>query len=233
MRVLILCNPHNPTGRVWTEEELRRVAAIAEGNGLWLISDEIHCDLLRVGMRHIPMGKIMLDYPRLITCMSASKTFNIAGLLFSDILIRDEGERRRFRLRDKVGMLNPLSIAAHQAAYESGGPWLEELKEYLDGNFRVLAEFLSRELPETDFSIPEATYLAWIDLRRSLPDVKNPTRFFAQEAGVLLEGGDANFVGDAEGWIRLNLAMPRSAVVKGLKRMGAAIQKHRSETKTT
>ena len=226
-RLLIFCNPHNPTGRVWTEEELRRVADIAAENGLWLISDEIHCDLLRSGLRHIPMGKVLPDYPKLITCMSASKTFNMAGLLFSNILIRDREERERFRRRDKIGMLNPLSIAAHQAAYESGGPWLEELKAYLDGNFRVLADFLERELPETDWHIPDATYLAWIDLRRSLPDVEDLTLFFAQEAGVLLESGNASFVGDAEGWIRLNLAMPRSLVVKGLDRMGRAIRAHR------
>lgn len=229
VRLLILCNPHNPTGRVWTEEELRRIGAIAEENGLWLISDEIHCDLLRTGLRHTPMGKVLPDYPRLITCMSASKTFNIAGLLFSNIIIRDADERRRFRARDKVGMLNPLSLAAHQAAYESGGEWLEELRAYLDGNFRLLADFLAKELPETDFRIPEATYLAWVDLRRSLPDVENPTLFFAREAGVLLEGGDANFVGDAEGWVRLNLAMPRATVQEGLARIRDAIYRHRGE----
>ena len=227
VRLLILCNPHNPTGRVWTEEELRRIGGIAEENGLWLISDEIHCDLLRTGLRHTPMGRVLPDYPRLITCMSASKTFNIAGLLFSNIIIRDAEERRRFRARDKVGMLNPLSLAAHQAAYESGADWLEELRCYLDGNFRLLADFLARELPETEFHIPEATYLAWVDLRRSLPDVENLTLFFAREAGVLLEGGDANFVGDAEGWVRLNLAMPRATVQKGLERIRDAIYRHR------
>ena len=139
VKMLLWCNPHNPTGRIWTEEELKKVAAIVEKYDLWLVSDEIHCDLIREGLCHIPFGKILPDYDKLITCMSASKTFNMAGLMFSDIIIRNQAERERFNSRDKIaGMLNPLSIAAHQAAYEHGAEWLDELKVYLDGNFRYL-----------------------------------------------------------------------------------------------
>lgn len=101
VKMLMLCNPHNPTGKVWTEEELETIGRIVEKNHLWLVSDEIHCDLLRSGLRHIPMGKIMPKYDRLITAMSASKTFNLAGMLFSNIFIRDPEERARFQERDK------------------------------------------------------------------------------------------------------------------------------------
>ena len=107
-------------------------------------------------------------------------------------------------------MLNPLSLAAHQAAYERGGEWLRQLKEYLDGNFALLDAFLKEELPETVFTVPEATYLAWVDLRAYLPDGMDLPDFFAKKAGVILEGGNAFFVDDAEGFVRLNLAMPRA-----------------------
>lgn len=225
-KLLIWCNPHNPTGRVWREAELQQVARIVEENDLWLISDEIHCDLLRTGVKHIPMGKVVQDYPKLITCMSASKTFNMAGLMFSDIIIRDAELRKQFNARDKnAGMLNPLSIVAHKAAYDHCADWLKELKLYLDDSFQYLEDFLQTNLPEAVFHKPMATYLAWVDLSRCLPGVENMSEFFANEAGVLLEGGNDLFVGNAQGYVRLNLAMPRSIIKTGLERMKAAIDK--------
>lgn len=226
MKLLIWCNPHNPSGRVWTPEELEKVAAIVKKYNLWIISDEIHCDLLRSGLKHIPMGKIMGDYPKLITCMSASKTFNMAGLMFSDIIIKDKATRERFIERDKTGgFINPLSVAGHQAAYEHCAPWLEELKEYLDGNFDFLESFLKENMPEAVFCKPDATYLAWVNLQPCMPDVEDMCDYFANEAGVLLEGGNGLFVGNAQGYVRLNLAMPRSIIKTGLERMKAAIDK--------
>lgn len=228
VKLLIWCNPHNPSGRVWSEEELRRVAAIVEKNDLWIISDEIHCDLLRTGLKHIPMGKVMPDNKKLITCMSASKTFNMAGLMFSNIIIRDKKLRKNFNNRDKnIGFLNPLSIAAHQAAYDHCGEWLDQLKIYLDDNFAFVDNFLKEKLPDSVFKIPEATYLAWVDMGKCLPGVENMADFFANKAGVLLEGGDDLFVGNAKGFIRLNLAMPRSVIDTGLNRMYEAIKAYR------
>ena len=227
VKMLLWCNPHNPTGRIWTEGELKRVAEIVEKNNLWLISDEIHCDLIRRGLCHTPMGKIMPDYKKLITCMSASKTFNMAGLMFSDIIIRDEDEREHFNGRDKIaGMLNPLSIVAHQAAYEQGTEWLDQLKVYLDGNFKCVKDFFDKRLPEAKFRIPEATYLAWVDLSKCLPGVNDLPGFFANKAGVLLEGGNSLFVGNAEGFVRLNLAMPRSILETGMERIADSIERH-------
>ena len=226
VKVLMLCNPHNPTGRIWTEDELRRMAEIIERYQLWVVSDEIHCDLIRTGLRHIPMGKIMPDYERLITCMSASKTFNLAGLLHSNIIIRSDEERARFQARDKnIGAVNPLSIAAHKAAYEHGGAWLEQMKAYVDDNLKLVDTFLKENIPGAKFTIPEATYFAWVDLGDVLPQVADLPDFFANKAGVLLEGGDGLFVGNAKGYIRLNLAMPRSIIETGLTRMAEAIRK--------
>lgn len=229
MKLVLWCNPHNPTGRMWTEEELKRVSGIVEKNDLWIISDEIHCDLIRRGRKHIPMGKIMPDYKKLITCMSASKTFNMAGLMFSNIIIRDEKVRSDFGGRDKnVGFVNPLSVEAHKAAYEKGGAWLEQLKAYLDDNFLFLKDYLEKYLPGAVYSVPEATYLAWVDMRACLPEVKDLPAFFANEAGVLLEGGNDLFVGNADGYIRLNLAMPRSVIQKGLDRIREAVENNRA-----
>ncbi len=228
VKVLMLCNPHNPSGRIWTEDELKHIAETAEKNNLWIISDEIHCDLIRTGLSHIPMGKIMPDYDRLITTMSASKTFNLAGMLFSNIIIRNKEERERFQDRDKnIGAANPLSIAAHKAAYEQGGQWLSELKAYVDESFKMVDDFLSENIPDARFKIPEATYFAWVDMSRVLPDVEDLPLFFANNAGVLLEGGDGLFVGNAQGYIRLNLAMPKATIKEGLCRMAEAIKNHK------
>ena len=229
VKMLMLCNPHNPSGRIWTEDELKKIAQIPEKNDLWVISDEIHCDLIRTGLSHIPMGKIMPDYKKLITTMSASKTFNLAGMLFSNIIIRCPEERARFEARDKnIGATNPLSIAAHKAAYEHGGQWLDELKLYIDNNLAYVKEFLEKEIPEAVFTIPDATYFAWVDMSKVLPDVEDLPLFFANNAGVLLEGGDKLFVGNAKGYIRLNLAMPHAVLETGLVRMAEAVKKHNS-----
>lgn len=203
------------------------MGAIAEKYGLWLISDEIHCDLIRQGKKHIPTAKVMPDYPRLITCMAASKTFNMAGLMFSNIIVRDAEVRKQMAAHDKlIGCVNPISLAATQAAYERGGDWMEQMKAYLDGNFRFVADYFAAKVPGAVCRIPEATYLAWVDLNRCLPDVDDLPMFFANKAGVLLEGGDGLFVGNAQGFVRLNLAMPRVIIEKGLRRISAAIDKH-------
>lgn len=230
-KLLIWCNPQNPTGRVWTEEELRKVAAIVEKHNLWIISDEIHCDLLRQGVKHIPMAKIMPEYKKLITCTSVSKAFNMAGMMFAEIIIRDKGLRNLYiGTTNAYAMnVNPLSIAAHQAAYEHGSEWLDQLKTYLDGNFQFVKDTLDRELPDITFQIPQATYLAWVNMNPYLGDVEDIPDFMANKAGVLLEGGDALFVDNAKGYIRLNLAMPRVIVDKGLQRVVKAVKAHQAE----
>jgi cystathionine beta-lyase len=230
-KLLIWCNPQNPTGRVWTEEELRKVAAIVEKHNLWIISDEIHCDLLRQGVKHIPMAKIMPEYKKLITCTSVSKAFNMAGMMFAEIIIRDEELRKLYisETNTYAMNLNPLSIAAHTAAYAKGHDWLDQLKTYLDGNFKLVKETFARELPDITFQIPQATYLAWVNMNPYLGDVEDIPDFMANKAGVLLEGGDALFVDNAKGYIRLNLAMPRVIVDKGLQRIVKAVKAHQAE----
>ncbi len=225
--LFILCNPHNPSGRVWSQEELEKMAEIVEKNNLWVISDEIHCDLIRRNQHHIPLGKVMPDYKRLVTCMAPSKTFNLAGMMISNVLIRDEGLKAIW-LDKHYNFDNPLSIAAAQAAYEKGEPWLEELRDYLDENFRFVGEYLGEHLPEAKYRVSEATYLAWVDLNAYFEPDENLPMFFAYKAGVLLEGGNM-FVQNSDGFIRLNLACPKSVLAEGLKRICEAVNTKHTE----
>lgn len=219
--LLILCNPHNPTGRVWTKEELRRLGDICVKNHLWIISDEIHCDLLRKDKQHIPLAKIFPAYDKIITCMAPSKTFNMAGLMLSNIIIPN-AELREIWLSRHYNFDNPLSVAGAQAAYEKGEPWLEELQVYLDDNFIFTRDYLKEHLPKAVFEISEATYLAWVDLSAYFAKDEDLPMFFAYNAGVLLEGGNM-FVQNSDAFIRLNLACPRSVLAEGLKRICEAI----------
>ena len=219
--LMIFCNPHNPSGRVWSERELKRVAEICRTNNLALISDEIHCDLIRKGQQHIPMAKIMPDYDRIITCMAPSKTFNMAGLMFSNVIIPNDEIRSRWTDRH-YDFENPLSIAAAQAAYEYGYDWLDALQDYLDNNFNFLKDYLAQNLPQAVYRIPEATYLAWVNVGAYLPADINLPEFFAFKAGVLLEGGNM-FVQNSDSYIRLNLAMPRSMLKSGLDKIVQAL----------
>lgn len=219
----IFCSPHNPSGRVWSEDELRSFGRICIDNGLWVISDEIHCDLLREGKRHIPLAGLFPGYSRIVTCMAPSKTFNLAGLMFSNVIIPDERLMAVWKARH-YDFENPLSIAAAQAAYLHGEEWLDQLKLYLDRNFEFTGEYLRAHLPRAKYRASEATYLAWVDINAYLP--KDPDlflpRFFAEKAGVLLEGGNM-FVANSDGFIRLNLACPRKTLESGLQRICGAL----------
>ena len=224
--LFILCNPHNPTGRIWTKDELSKLGEICVENNVWIISDEIHCDLLRRDKKHHPMVNILPDYKRLITCTAPSKTFNLAGNLLSHIFIRDDILRAKWLARHN-DIQNPLALAAVKAAYSECEEWLYALKMYLDDNLSFLQQYLQVHLPEAKFSIPEATYLAWIDFSSYLKKTDSfaePAFFFAQEAGVLLEGGNM-FVDNGEGHIRLNIACPRSVLLRGLERMSEALNR--------
>ena len=218
----ILCNPHNPTGRVWSPEELRRFGDICLANGLWIISDEIHCDLLRQGQTHTPLAKLFPDTGRIVTCMAPSKTFNLAGFMFAHVMMSDPGLIRTWNQRH-FPMENPLSMTAAHAAYASGEPWLEQLCCYLDDNFRFTRDYLAEHLPAAGFRISEATYLAWVDIGAYLPSEPDLPLFFANRAGVLLEGGDM-FVAHSAGHIRLNLACPKAVLAEGLERIAAALK---------
>lgn len=217
VKLFIFCNPHNPTGRLWTEEELRKTAEICFENGVMILSDEIHCDLIRTGLKHIPLAKLYPESDQIITCMAPSKTFNTAGLQFSNIIIPNENVRGQW-LRYHNFDENPLSLAGAQAAYEKGYDWMAALREYLDENFHFTKAYLEEHLPEAVFRIPEATYLGWVDVGAYVDKDVNLPLLFAEKAGVLLEGGNM-FVQNSDTYIRLNVACPRAVLAEGLRRI--------------
>ncbi|MEM6638434.1 MAG: aminotransferase class I/II-fold pyridoxal phosphate-dependent enzyme [Pseudomonadota bacterium] len=221
VRVLILSHPHNPTGHMWTNHELLKIGQICLEHDVYIISDEIHCDLRRLGCDYTPMATLFPDTEKLITCVSPSKSFNLAGMMTGAVIINDEHVRARWGERT-LPVFSPLGLAAAAAAYRDGGDWLLGLREYLDDNFATLERFLAENLPECRFRIPEATYLAWIDMTAYFQPEDNLTDFFFQHAGVVLEGGDM-FVQNGDGHIRINVACPRHVLIEALTRIGDAI----------
>lgn len=220
MRMFFLCHPHNPTGRIWTNEELIRLTELCVANDVIVVSDEIHCDLLRTGISHTPLAKLFPDEALLITCMSASKTFNLAGLGLSQIVI--PGEELRAIWDDRSSpVVNPISVAGTAAAMRHGEPWRTRLLAYLDANFARMAETIGQDLPDASFRIPDATYLGWVDLSGYFGPEVDLTRHFAETAGVLVEGGGL-FIADGDGHIRVNVACPRRTLDEGLARIVAA-----------
>ena len=224
IKLCIFANPHNPTGRVWSEDELKQFGQIMADNDVWIISDEIHCDIKRAGQTHIPFAKAVPDYDKIVTAMSQSKAFNIAGLMFSNIIITNRRLLKTWKLHH-FSSENPLSIVATQAAYEKGEDWLAAMNDYLDDNFKYLANFLEQELPHAEFKIPEATYLAWVDLSYYIKEkeINEPiAKYFIKHAGVIIEGQE-QFVHNAEGHIRINIAIPREVMKKGLQKIKDAL----------
>lgn len=217
----IFCSPHNPTGRVWTDDELQQFGEICLENNVMIISDEIHCDLLRSGKTFTPLAKLFPKSDQIITFMAPSKTFNMAGFMIANIIISNN-ELRAIWKRTQGPLDNPLSIVASQAAYTHGAAWLTQLKIYLDANFEFLKTYLEEHLPKAIFEIPESTYLAWVNVGAYLPNEENLTLFFANNAGVLLEG-DNMFVANGKDHIRLNLACPRTRLEQGLNQIVKAI----------
>ena len=180
-RLLIMCNPHNPSGRIWSEEELRRVGDICLANNMMIISDEIHCDLIRTGLCHTPFAKCYPTSDQIITCMAPSKTFNLAGLMFSNIIIPNQSVREIWEARH-YGMENPLSIAAAQAAYESGAEWMEALKQYLDENFAYTRDFFRSPSSASGFPHPGSD-LSWLGRYLRLCFAGGKTTFFVCKPG--------------------------------------------------
>ena len=219
-KLFLLCHPHNPVGRVWDEDELRQVLALAEKHDLVVCADEIHCDLiLAPGRRHRPFAALAPEAAkRTITLMAPSKTFNVPGLGCAFAVIPDARLRRDFRtaMHGIVPHVNTLGLVACEAALRDGGAWRTELLAYLRGNARLVEEFVARQ-PLLSTTRVEATYLAWIDAHGL--GVENPQRHF-EAAGVGLSDG-ADF--GARGFVRLNFGCRRALLATALERMGKAL----------
>lgn len=226
-KVLLLCNPHNPSGRVWTRAELERVADIAMRNGLFVISDEIHCELTYEGHDYTPFASLGEDIARrCAVCVSPSKAFNIAGLQIANIIAADSEVRRKIdrAINDnEVCDVNPFGVIATIEAYTNGEEWLDALRKYLWGNYVVLRDFFHRELPSYPVTDLEGTYLAWIDCSAAEIGADKLERLLEKEAKVRLNAG--TMYGDGgEDFLRINLACPRELIEKALPRIARVLK---------
>ena len=228
-RMLFLCNPHNPTGNVWSPEVLKRIGEICLRNNIWLVSDEIHSDLIFKGFKHTPVASISDDIARItITCMSPSKTFNLAGLSTAYLIIPDRQLRLQYeRTLDHVhvGAGNIFGFIAAEAAYNHGEDWLRQLMEYLEGNYRLLQEFLVKRLPMIKAVPPEATYLIWLDCSQLGLSPEALRSLMILEAGLGLNDGP-QFGREGEGFQRINIACPRSVLYEALVKMHSAVSNY-------
>lgn len=224
-RMMILCSPHNPVGRVWREDELREIISICRDNNILIISDEIHCDLIVSGHRHIPLHTLAGDFSSsIITCTAPSKTFNLAGVQISNIIVPDPAKRKVFRnYLMNAGMVDPNSFApaAMEAAYNSGERWLEELMKYIEGNFQFLKNFITEKLTLAKVIELEGTYLAWVDFRKYRLPQADLDDLFVKKAGVAPSPGHV-FGPEGAGFMRFNLACPRSLLEEGMNKIAAA-----------
>jgi cystathionine beta-lyase len=224
-KMMILCHPHNPVGRVWMEPELRRMGEIVVGNGAIMVSDEIHCELLFNGHRHNPFASLSRDFAQnSITCMAPSKTFNLAGLCASTIIIPNKRIRDCF-CNAKTGFMggtNTFGFIALEAAYRWGDEWLAQLIEYLQGNLEFVTRFFAEKLPGIKVIKPEGTYLVWLDCRGLGMTPGKLNDFLIKKAKVGLEDGRI-FGPEGAGFQRMNIACPRATLKVALGRIERAV----------
>ena len=220
-KVMLLCNPHNPAGRVWTPDELTRLGNICLRNGVTVVADEIHCELVYQGFKYTPFASLSDAFlHRSVTCVSPSKAFNIAGLQIANIVAFDNDMRSRIDKAiniNEVCDVNPFGVAATIAAYNEGEEWLNQLVDYLHGNYEAMAEFCRRELPEFPITRLEGTYLVWMDCSSLGMPSDALEHALLDDARLWLNAGTM-YGAEGEGYIRWNIACPRSVMLDGLNR---------------
>lgn len=219
-KVMILCNPHNPTGRIWTRGELEEIAGICHRHGVTVISDEIHCELTLPGREYTPYATVD---PDAVICCSPSKAFNIAGLQIANIVAPSELVRAvidRAINDNEVCDVNPFGVTALIAAYNHGAPWLDALRDYISGNYAMLLDFFTAELPSLKVCSLESTYLAWVDITSLGISSEKLEEHALETERVWINAGSMY---GSDGYIRINMACPRSRLLEGLRRLKRAV----------
>ena len=221
VKVFLLCNPHNPAGRVWTPEELRRMGDICQRNGVLVVADEIHCELVQPGYRYTPFASLGEDYLHTsVTCNSPTKAFNIAGLQIANLVCADPLRRQRIDRAiniNEVCDVNPFGVLALIAAYTEGEEWLDQLNAYLHLNYRYMADYCRQHLPQFPIARLEGTYLAWMDCSvLGLTSDELEHRLLA-DARLWLNAGTM-YGPEGEGFMRWNIACPRARLADALDR---------------
>ena len=221
--LFLLCNPHNPCGRVWKREELQRMYDICKRHGVKVVSDEIHCELIMPGNKFVPFGTITDDC---VVMNSPSKNFNTAGLQIANIIVSNPSWRRRIDRAiniNEVCDVNPFGIVALEAAYNESEDWVNELCQYLWGNYEFLCDFIGRHLPQLKVTRLEGTYLVWVDHRALGISTNELFNRLLSEAHVWVCPGTMYGPQTGEGYIRINIACPRSQLTEALQRMATVI----------
>jgi cystathionine beta-lyase len=225
IKAIVLCNPHNPIGRVWDQEDLSRLGDIVIGHGAVVISDEIHCEILYKEYRHIPFATISEEFAlNCIVCMAPSKTFNLAGLHASSIIIPDKKLRDRFQ-ESSAGMApgpNIFGLTAMEAGYRYADEWLEQMLDYLQGNLEYTLSYFRENIPRIKIIEPQGTYLLWLDCRKLGLSDMDLREFMRKEARLGLDDGFL-FGKGGSGFQRMNIACPRAILREALERLKTAV----------
>lgn len=227
VKIFILCNPHNPVGRVWTREELTRLGEICLKHNVLIISDEIHSDIILKNHKHTPFASISKEFrENTITCMAPTKTFNLAGLQSSFLVISNpyyyEVMDKAFSILD-IKRNNAFSLVATEAAYNYGEDWLYELIKYIEDNVDFAIDYIKNHMPQLKVKKPEGTYLLWVDFSNLNVDKEDLKNALINKGRIALSDGSSFGIG-GDGYYRINLACPRSMVLEGLKRIEFAIK---------
>ena len=229
-KLFLLCNPHNPVGRAWTDAELRLVGEICLYHGVAVVSDEIHADLQRPFSRHVPFARISRDFGEAsVTFWSATKAFNLAGLQTAAVICEHDAARERIKHFLNVhgtGELNPFGFIASQAAWDKSEEWLDELRGYLSDNYRTLLDFVRSRLPMLRVATLEATYLAWVDVTALGLDSTSLATWLEHEAKVKFSQGAIYGEPHGNAFLRINLACPRATLMDALERFAKWIEAH-------
>lgn len=226
-KILILCNPHNPVGRVWTADELNRLGDICARHNVLVVADEIHADLVYSGHQYTPFSSLSDDIAqRTFSCLSPAKTFNIASSTDSAVVIANDDYRAQFqKITDRyfLDRSNAFAAVAMQAAYQTGEAWLDELLVYLQENLAFLRRYLKENIPQVQLIEPEGTFLVWLDFSDLDLEVKSLERFLADEARLALNAGYW-FGRQGAGYARMTIACPRQMLEEGLSRLAQAVR---------
>ncbi|MBQ7141816.1 MAG: pyridoxal phosphate-dependent aminotransferase [Bacteroidaceae bacterium] len=228
VKVFLLCNPHNPAGRVWTRQELVQMGNICLKHGVFVISDEIHCEFVMPGHTYTPFASISEDFAmNCAVCLSPSKAFNIAGLQIANIIVKNEEVRKRVDKAiniNEVCDVNPFGVIALQAAYSAEGEeWLNQLCHYISDNYQMARQMLTEALPQCPVTTLEGTYLMWVDIRATGKTSRQVTDHLLRKAKVYVNCGTMYGDSAGEGFIRINLATRRSLLREGIQRIISGI----------
>jgi cystathionine beta-lyase len=225
-KMLILCNPHNPVGRVWEREELQRVGEICKQHHVLIISDEIHGDIVYPGHQYIPFASVSDEIAQnSFTCLSPAKTFNIAAVTDAIVIIPDQEYRKQYKQFASqliINKTNAFSVVAMESAYQAGDEWLDQLLNYLQGNLSYLRDYLKNHIPKVQLIEPEGTFLVWLDFRELGMETKQLESFLVQQARLALNSGYW-FGRQGAGYARMTIACPRSMLAEALSRLEHAV----------